>query len=42
MTIGVVFGTLSSIFLASPIAYLVMGHKIRNAQEQISLEANNA
>ena len=42
MTIGVVFSTLSSIFLASPIAYLVMGHKIRNAQEQISLEANNA
>ena len=29
MTLGVVFGTLSSIFLASPIAYLVMGHKIK-------------
>ncbi|MBM6992311.1 MAG: protein translocase subunit SecDF [Prevotella sp.] len=28
MTIGVVFGTLSSIFIASPIAYLVMGRKI--------------
>ncbi len=29
MTLGVVFGTLSSIFLASPIAYLVMGRKIK-------------
>ena len=28
MTLGVVFGTLSSIFIASPIAYLVMGRKI--------------
>ena len=29
MTLGVVFGTLSSIFIASPIAYLVMGRKIK-------------
>ena len=29
MTSGVVFGTLSSIFIASPIAYLVMGRKIQ-------------
>ena len=29
MTLGVVFGTLSSIFIASPIAYLVMGCKIK-------------
>ena len=29
MTLGVVFGTLSSIFLASPIAYIVMGHSIK-------------
>ena len=29
MTMGVVFGTLSSIFVASPIAYLVMGRKIK-------------
>ena len=29
MTLGVIFGTLSSIFLASPIAYLVMGRKIK-------------
>ncbi len=28
MTLGVIFGTLSSIFIASPIAYLVMGRKI--------------
>ena len=30
MSLGVVFGTLSSIFIASPIAYLVMGKKIQN------------
>ena len=30
MTLGVIFGTLSSIFIASPIAYLVMGRKIKN------------
>lgn len=30
MTLGVVFGTLSSIFIASPIAYLVLGRKIRD------------
>ncbi|MBQ1587663.1 MAG: protein translocase subunit SecD, partial [Prevotella sp.] len=29
MTLGVIFGTLSSIFIASPIAYLVMGRKIK-------------
>ena len=29
MTLGVVFGTLSSIFIASPIAYLVMGRKFK-------------
>ena len=29
MTLGVVFGTLSSIFIASPIAYLVMDRKIK-------------
>ena len=29
MTMGVVFGTLSSIFIASPIAYIVMGRKIK-------------
>lgn len=30
MTLGVVFGTLSSIFIASPIAYLTLGRKIRD------------
>ena len=29
MTLGVIFGTLSSIFIASPIAYRVMGRKIK-------------
>jgi SecD/SecF fusion protein len=29
MIIGVVIGTLSSIFIASPMAYLVLGKKIR-------------
>jgi len=30
MILGGVFGTLSSIFIASPVAYLVMGRKIEN------------
>lgn len=30
MILGVVFGTLSSIFIASPVAYLVLGHKVEN------------
>ena len=34
MIIGVFVGTLSSIFLASPIAYLVLGRKIKNEQEK--------
>lgn len=33
MTLGVIFGTLSSIFIASPIAYLVMGRKIHEEVE---------
>ncbi len=36
MILGVIFGTLSSIFIASPIAYLTMGRKIR---EERALEA---
>ncbi len=32
MILGVVFGTLSSIFIASPIAYLVLGRKIKEEQ----------
>ena len=34
MIVGVFVGTLSSIFLASPIAYLVLGRKIKNEQEK--------
>lgn len=37
MTLGVIFGTLSSIFIASPIAYLVMGRK---NQKQMPQEPN--
>ena len=29
MILGVIFGTLSSIFIASPVAYLVLGRKIK-------------
>ena len=32
MILGVVFGTLSSIFIASPVAYLVMGRKIKEVE----------
>ena len=34
MIIGVVFGTLSSIFIAAPIAYITMGHEIKKAKAQ--------
>ncbi|MBQ7472140.1 MAG: protein translocase subunit SecDF [Prevotella sp.] len=34
MTLGVIFGTLSSIFIASPIAYLVMGRKIEEKEAE--------
>ena len=34
MTLGVIFGTLSSIFIASPIAYRVMGRKIKEDVEK--------
>ena len=40
MTLGVVFGTLSSIFIASPIAYLFMGKTIKDHRlEEAALEA---
>ena len=40
MTLGVVFGTLSSIFIASPIAYLFMGKTIKDCRlEEAALEA---
>ena len=35
MTLGVIFGTLSSIFIASPIAYLVMGRKIKSDEAEL-------
>ncbi|MBQ7420901.1 MAG: protein translocase subunit SecDF [Prevotella sp.] len=34
MILGVVFGTLSSIFIASPVAYLVLGRKIKEEKEE--------
>lgn len=34
MSLGVVVGTLSSIFVASPIAYIVMGRRIKEVQEE--------
>ena len=39
MILGVVFGTLSSIFIAAPIAYLTMGKKIENRLETAQAEA---
>ena len=41
MTLGVIFGTLSSIFIASPIAYLFMGKTIKEDRrlEEAALEA---
>ncbi|MDO4932522.1 MAG: protein translocase subunit SecDF [Prevotellaceae bacterium] len=34
MILGVVFGTLSSIFIAAPVAYIAMGRKIENRLEK--------
>ena len=34
MSLGVVVGTLSSIFVASPIAYIVMGRRIKEVHEE--------
>ena len=36
MILGVVFGTLSSIFIASPVAYLVMGRKIKETDVEVA------
>lgn len=38
MSLGVVFGTLSSIFVAAPIAYLTMGHRIRKQEAKVETE----
>ncbi|MGN0068584.1 MAG: protein translocase subunit SecDF [Prevotella sp.] len=35
MILGVVFGTLSSIFIASPIAYLVLGRRIKEQELEV-------
>ena len=35
MILGVVFGTLSSIFIAAPIAYLTLGRKIKEEEEDV-------
>ena len=42
MTLGVIFGTLSSIFLASPIAYLVMGCKIKEQAATVATAVEQA
>ena len=39
MILGVVFGTLSSIFIAAPVAYLTMGRKIEESEEKEVVEA---
>lgn len=41
MILGVVFGTLSSIFIAAPVAYLTMGHRIKK-EENAEGETVNA
>ena len=35
MILGVVFGTLSSIFIAAPVAYLTLGHSIKEEEIEI-------
>ena len=42
MIIGVCIGTLSSVFVASPVAYLVMGKSIRNRNLEVEEEKANA
>ena len=36
MLLGVIFGTLSSIFMAAPVAYLTLGHKIKHQEEAMA------
>ncbi len=42
MILGVVFGTLSSIFIAAPVAYLTMGRKIQEGEEAAVATAEDA
>ena len=37
MLLGVIFGTLSSIFIAAPVAYITLGRKIKNQQAEIEV-----
>jgi SecD/SecF fusion protein len=39
MILGVCFGTCSSLFVASPIAYLVMGRKMKETDEETEIVA---
>ena len=39
MILGVIFGTCSSLFIAAPTAYLVLGRKINEAEEKEVVEA---
>jgi SecD/SecF fusion protein len=39
MILGVVFGTLSSLFIAAPVAYLTMGRTIREEGTATPAEA---
>ena len=36
MLLGVVFGTLSSIFIAAPVAHITLGRKIKNLQAEVA------
>ena len=36
MLLGVIFGTLSSIFIAAPVAYITLGHKIKKEEAAIA------
>ena len=36
MLLGVIFGTLSSIFIAAPLAYIILGRKIKNEEAEVA------
>ncbi len=36
MILGVIFGTLSSLFIAAPTAFLVMGRTIRGVEDEVA------
>ena len=39
MLLGVIFGTLSSIFIAAPLAYVILGRKLKNEETAVEAEA---